>query len=127
MSWQKWLILVAEAFKGFELAGAVHAPFVVMAYVERNHAYGVAGNEEIIGFLIIQCEGEDAVEVFEKVDAFVAVKGKDNLAVATGLKAVGILVTGADVAVVVNLAVDCKNLLAVGGEQWLAATFGVDD
>ena len=45
--------------------------------------------------LIIKGEGEDAVQVFEEVNTFVTVKGKDDFAIASGMEIIfsGVLCT----------------------------------
>ena len=105
---------VAHPFERLQLRCDV-APFVgIPADVERNDADGVAGDEVIVRFFIIEGEGEDAVQLFEEADAFVFVKGKDDFAVGTCLEGVFSGIAGTDVAMVVNLAIDGKHLFAVG-------------
>ena len=64
---------------------------------------------------------------FEEIDALVFVEGEDDFAVRTRLKGVlsGVMCT--DIAVVVYLTVDGKDLLAVGRVQRLPTRLRVDD
>ena len=51
---------------------------LVASYIKGDYADGVAGDEVIVRFFIIEGEGEDAVQLFKEADAFVFVKGKDG-------------------------------------------------
>ena len=74
MPGQEGFVVVAKAFKGFELATEVEASLAVMAYVERNDAYGVAGDQVFVTFLIVEGKGKDAVQFFEEVNALVSIE-----------------------------------------------------
>ena len=92
-----------------------------------NDTYGVAGNEELVALLIVEYEGKDAAEIFQKVDALVAIEGEDDLAVATRLEVIlaGILL--ADVLMVIYLAIHGQHLLMVRRIQRLTARLRVDN
>lgn len=88
---------------------------------------GSRGYEVIVRLFIVEGKGEDTVQFFEEIDALVFVEGEDDFAVRTRLKGVlsGVMCT--DIAVVVYLTVDGKDLLAVGRVQRLPTRLRVDD
>ena len=87
----------------------------------------VAGDEESVLLLVIKSEGEDAVQIFEKVDALVAIKRQNNLAVAARLEIITPLVSFSYLLVVVYLTVHSQHLLAAGREQRLTSALRVDN
>ena len=87
----------------------------------------VAGDEESVLLLVIKSEGEDAVQIFEKVDALVAIKRQNNLTVAARLEIITPLVSFSYLLVVVYLTIHGQHLLAVGREQRLTSTLRVDN
>ena len=60
-------------------------------------------------------------------DAFLAIEGQNDFAVASRLKTVSVAVTLPDFLMVVDFAVHGKHLPAVRTEQWLSSGFRVDD
>ena len=114
VSGKERLVFVTEAFEGFQFAAEIDASGFVAPYIKGNDTDRVAGNQVIVRLFVVEGESEDAVQLFEEVDAFVFIKGKDDLAVRTRLESVFPGIAGTDVAVVVNFAVDGKNLFAVG-------------
>ena len=127
MPGEERLVRVAETFEGFQLAGAIDAAFPVVSDVEGDDTDGVAGDEEGVLLLIVEREGEDAVQVLQEGGAFVAVEREDDLAVASRLEVVASGIPRTDVAVVVNLAVHGQNLFPVRGVERLPAALRVDD
>ena len=81
VSREEGFVAFAESFKCFEFAGAIDFSVRVKSDVERNHADGVACDEEVVLFFVVEREGKDAVEVFEEVDSFFAIEGEDDFAV----------------------------------------------
>ena len=73
MAGEEGLVFVAKAFKCFQFAAHVDVALVVMAYIEWDDANRVTGDEEIIGFLVIEGESEDAVQFFEEMNAFILI------------------------------------------------------
>ena len=108
------LVLIAETLKSFQLTAEVDVSVFVASYIKGDYADGVAGDEVIVRFFIIEGEGEDAIQLFEEADAFVFVKGKDDFAVGTCLEGVFSGIAGTDVAMVVNLAIDASTCLRSG-------------
>ena len=88
------LVLIAETLKSFQLTAEVDVSVFVASYIKGDYADGVAGDEVIVRFFIIE--------------------GKDDFAVGTCLEGVFSGIAGTDVAMVVNLAIDGKHLFAVG-------------
>ena len=127
VSGKERLIFVAEAFKGFQFAAYVDVPLLVTADVERNDAYGVAGDQEVVGLFVIKGEGEDAVQFFEEVDTLVLVEGDNDLAVRACPEGVLPGITGTDLTMVIDFAIHGKDLPAVGRVEGLPTAFGVDD
>ena len=99
----------------------------VVADIEGNDADGVAGDEEGIALLVVEDEGEDTVEVLEEVDALLAIKRQDDLAVAARAELIVVGQTASDVLMVVDLAVDGQHLTAVGRKEGLSAGLRIDD
>ena len=121
------LILLAEALERLELARHVYRAVVVGAHVERYHANGVARNQELVGLLVVEREGEDAAELVDERRTLVAPQRQYHLTVAACHEGVAPGVAAANVAVVVNLAVDGQRHLSVGAHQRLPSRLGVDD
>ena len=114
MAGKEGFVFITEPFEGFQLAGAVYFAVLILTYIERYDSDGVAGNEEIVFLLIIKGEGKDAVQVFEEVNTFVTVKGKDDFAVASRLEIIfsGVLCT--NIPMVVDFSVHGEDLFPVG-------------
>ena len=124
---QKRLVTLALTLQGLKLACHKHLSVGVVSDIKRYDAYMVAGDEESVLLLVIKSEGEDAVQIFEKVDALVAIKSQNNLAVAARLEIITPLVSFSYLLVVVYLTVHSQHLLAVGREQRLTSTLRVDN
>ena len=73
VSGQERFDAAANPFEGFQFGRRVKPPFVVPAYIERDDAYRVAGNQPAVVFRIVKGESENAVQVFEEIYAFFAV------------------------------------------------------
>ena len=107
---------------------------MVVAYIKRYDADGIAGHEERAVLHIVEREGEDAGETLEERRERRAlggglpftVQGEDDLTVGTRLILI-FLGRGADVLMVVDLTIDGEHLLLVGGEEGLTAALGVND
>lgn len=87
----------------------------------------VAGDEESVLLLVIKSKCENAVKVFQKVNALVAVKRQNNLAVAARLKIITSLISFPYFLMIINLAVHSQHLLAIGREQRLTSALRIDD
>ena len=107
------LIAVTLSLKSFKLACHIHFTIVVVADVKRYYAYGVTSNQELVALGIVEGESEDATEVLQEIDAFVAVEGEDHLAVATRLKLILAGIAATNVLMVVDLTIDRQHLLLV--------------
>ena len=121
------LIAVTLSLKSFQLTCHIHFAIVVVADVKRYYAYGVTSNQELVALGIVEGESEDATEVLQEIDAFVAVEGKDHLAVATRLKLILAGIAATNVLMVIDLTIDRQYLLLVRREQRLLARLRVDD
>ena len=92
-----------------------------------HDADGVTGDEEGVTLLVVEHEGENAAQVLEKVDAFLTVERQYDFAIAARLKRIFSGHATANLLMVVNLAIHCQDLLAVGRIKRLPATLGIDD
>ena len=81
VSRKEWLVLVAEAFESLQFAGTVDFSVLVATDEERNNADRVACNQKLVLLLVVEGEGEDSADVFEKVDALFLIESKNHLAV----------------------------------------------
>ena len=127
MAGQEGLVALALALQRLQFGSHVNRAVAVVADIERNHADGVAGDEEGIALLVVKDEGKDAVEVLEEVDALLAIERQDDFTVAPGLKLIAVGQAAPDILMVVNFAVHGQHLTAVGREEGLAARLGIDD
>ena len=96
----------SEAFQPLQLGGDHEVSDVVVTDVKGDDAYRVAGNQVNIFLLVVEGEGEDAVQILDEMDAFLAVEGQYHLAVGAGLELVFVFEPLPQLAMVVNLAVD---------------------
>ena len=101
-------------------------PFVP-AHVERDDSHVVTGHQIKILFAVIQCECEDTVQLFQKIDPFFAVQCKDYLAVRAGQEFILACKLLAQLPVVVNLSVDGQNQFSVFAFEGLSSRFGIYD
>jgi len=124
---QEWLIRLAKALQRLQFRCDIQLAVRIVADVERNDADGITGNQKLVLLLVVEGEGENAVEFLQELYAPVAVEGENHLAVAARLELVAPGISDADVPMVVYLAVHRKNLLAVGRIERLPATFRIDD
>ena len=127
MSWQEWLVMLAESFEGFQLGADIYCSVVIITNVKRYNADGVSGNEEFVLLLVIKHKGENAVDVLEEIDAFLLVEGKDNFAVALCLEIVLASIQASYLLMVVYLTIDSQYLLFVRRKKRLTATLWVND
>ena len=121
MARKEWLIAFAEALQRLEFAAYVQGAVGVVADVERNDSDRVTGDEEFVLLLVVQGKCEDTAEVLEEVDSLLLIEGKNDFAVAAGLEGILVRIPGADCGMVVDLAVDGKNMLSVRRHQRLSA------
>ena len=117
----------ADPFESLQLRGDVELFVAVPADVERDDADRVAGDQILVVFDVVEGEGEDAADLFEHPEPHLAVEGQDHLAVGTGHEVVLRGQFGADLAVVVDFAVDGQHELSVTTVQGLPARLRVDD
>ena len=105
---------LALSLKGLEFAGHINSAVGIITNIKRYHTNGVSGNEEFVALLVVEHKGKDAAEVFEEVDAFLAVEGKDDLTVATRLEVIRSSKAATNLLMVIDLTVDSQHLLAIG-------------
>jgi hypothetical protein len=123
---------IALLVDGLEFGAEVNGAWVLVtpALVESSDADRIScGNHSVRSVGSIEKdEAEHAVEQFDKVGTVFFVEVKDDLAIGLGLK-LGIVVFEilAELAMVVNLAVDGKNELSICGDQRLSACGDADD
>ena len=127
MTGQKRLIFLTLSFEGFQLGSHIHLAVAVVADVKRYHANGVAGDEELIFLFVVKHEGEDSVQVFEELDAFLTIESENDLAIAPCQKVVLSSKPTSDFLMVVYLAIHRQYLLAVGRIQRLSARLWIYD
>ena len=114
MSRKERFIALAESFKCFQFAGAVHGAVGIISDIQWNDSNRVACNQKLVFLLVIQGKGKDSAQVLQKVDAFFTVEGQYHLAVGTRLEGISTGIAAPDVTMVVNLAVHGQNLFPVG-------------
>jgi len=131
VTWEEHLVALALSLKGLKFGSNIDGSVAVVADVERNDTYGIAGNEKFVAQLIVEHEGKDAVEVLEKVDALFTIEGKDDFAIGTRLEVVEARQTATNFLMVVYLSVDGQNQLpfALSGRsiEGLSPTLWVDN
>ena len=125
VAWQEGFEALTLSLEGLEFAGHIDSTVSIVTDIKRYDANGVTGNEEFVALLVIEHKGKDAAEVFEEVNAFLAIEGKDDLTVATRLEVIFSSKAATNLLMVINLTIDSKDLLAVGREQRLTATLRV--
>ena len=124
---QEGFVALAETLERLQFAGTIEGAVAVVSDIQRNDTYGVTGDEKLVALFVVEGKGKNAVQLLQKVDTLVAVECQYHLAVATRLKLVLTRIPLPDFAVVVNLAIDGKHLLAVGRVEGLASALGVDN
>ena len=60
MSGQEGLVALTLAFEGLQFGGHINGSIAIIADIQRNHPYRIAGNQELIALLIVEHKGEDA-------------------------------------------------------------------
>lgn len=114
--------------EGLHLRGHQEPSLPVVAPVERADADGIPRDDRAARLRVPEHEGEDPVQPLEHPgDVALAVEGADDLAVRLGLEVEGPGEAGAELAVVVDLAVHRERHCAVRGDERLRAARGVDD
>ena len=121
MSGQERLVALTLSFEGFEFGGHIDFPVAVVADIKRYDADGVAGNQELVAFLVVEHKGKDAAEGFEEGNgrkgvgllAPFAIEREDDFTVAARLKLVLSRKATANLLMVVYLAIDGEHLLAI--------------
>ena len=73
MSGQKRLVGITETFECFQFATDVDMSLVVTTDIKRDYPDRVTGNQIIICFLIVKGKGEDTVQFFEEMNAFILI------------------------------------------------------
>ncbi len=113
--------------QGLELGSHVEIAVFVAPGVQRHDPHRVAGDQVAAALLVVEHEGENAVEVVQEIGAALLVEGEDHFAVRAGGELVGRGEATLELLVVVDLAVDRQHLLAVAAVERLGAVFDVDD
>lgn len=103
--------LVADGVQALQLRGEIYrvAVLAVPALVETGDTHGVAGCDRPVELLVVQHEGEHAVQVLGCVKAILHIQRNNDLAVRMRLEVVGGLQGLSDQSVVVDFAVDGKD------------------
>ena len=124
---QERLVALALAFEGLEFAGDIDGAVAVVANIKRYDANGVTGYEEFVALLVVKHKGKDTAEVFEEVDALLAIKRQDNFTVGARLELVLSGIAATNLLMVIDFAVDSQHLLLVRRIQRLTTRFRVHD
>ena len=125
MSGEEGFVAFALTFEGFELGSYIDGAVAVISYIKRNDTDGVTGNEEFVLLLVVEHKGEDATEVFEEVDALLAIEGEDNLTVGARLELVLAGIAATNLLMVVYLTIDGEDLFLIRTIERLTTTLGV--
>ena len=114
MTGQERLVVLALSFERFQFGGHIHLAVGIATDIKGNHTDGVAGNEKLVGLLIVEHEGKDAAQVLEEVNTFLAIERQDDLAVGARLELILPSIAAADILMVIDLAIDSQDLFPVG-------------
>ena len=114
MTGQERLVVLALSFERFQFGGHIHLAVGIATDIKGNHTDGVAGNEKLVGLLIVEHEGKDAAQVLEEVNTFLAIERQDDLAVGARLELILSGIAAADILMVIDLAIDSQDLFPVG-------------
>ena len=126
MARQERLIPFALPFERLQFRSHIDLSVAVITNIKRYHTNWVASNQERILFLIIKHKSEDARNIFQEVDALVAIKCQNHFAIASCLKVILSGIATADFLMIIDFAIHSQNLLAVRREERLSTTFGVN-
>ena len=74
MSRFKWLVALALSFERLQFGGHINRAVAVIANIKRYDTDRVAGNQKLVALLIVEHKRKDTAEVFEEVDAFLAIQ-----------------------------------------------------
>ena len=98
-----------------------------MSPVQRAHPDRIACDQEAPGGMIPEGKGEDAIELAHTIRAAFTIQPVDNLAIRSGLEIIRLDQPAFEFAVVVDLAVDREDELAIGRADRLRATGRIDN
>ena len=127
MAGQERLIALALTFEGLQLGSHIDSAVAVVAYIKRDHPDRIAGNQELILFLVVEHEGEDATQLFEEIDALVAIEGQYHLTVGTRLELILPRIAATDFLMVIDLAIHGKHQFLIRREEGLSTRLRVHD
>ena len=99
----------AERFQRFQLRAYEKLSVTVPTHVQGNDTDVVTGDEVNIVFHIVERKGKNAVEFFDEVNALVLIQSQNDFAIGHGLKFVFVLVAFANLQVIVDFTINCKN------------------
>lgn len=121
--------LVADGCQSFEFRGKENSTggFGRAADIEGCDADGISGGDCSILFLVIENEGEHAIELFGSINIVFQIQWDDNFAIAVRLEVVGGLEMLPQDSVVVDLAVDGQSHGTLIVDQRLGTAVDADD
>ena len=125
MAGKEWFVFVTETFKSFQFTGYVDCSICIMSYIKRYYANRVTGDKEFIPFFIVKSKSEDAVQLFEEMNTFVLVKCQNDFAVTTCPEFIASGIPGTYFTVIIDFAVNGKNLFTVGRVKGLSSTLRI--
>ena len=73
MSGQKRLVGITETFESFQFATDVDMSLVVTTDIKRDYSDRVTGNQIVVCFFIVKGKGENTVQFFEEMNAFILI------------------------------------------------------
>ena len=76
MARKEWLIAVALPFQGLEFTGCIYFPVsIVKADIQRDYSDGVAGDQELIPFHVVERESENTAEFLQEIRSPLTIEG----------------------------------------------------
>ena len=126
MTWGKVFYLAAKLNEGLHFRSNVEVAVFVPTGIKRNDSDGVPGNEKIVVSLVVEYEGEDAAELFEKAGAMAFIERDDGFAIRQRLEGI-VHEFSPKGLVIIDLAIGGKHQVAGRVRQWLGAMLDIDD
>ena len=122
------LVAFAPPFQGLEFAGYIHLPVgIVETDIQRDHPDGVAGDQELVPFHVVERERENPTEFLQEIRPPVTVESQDDLAVTACPELIFPGIAPAELLMVVDLAVHGQNQLSVRRNQGLSTRLRIHD
>ena len=117
----EFLQRAADAFEGLQFGGDVVVAVVVPSFIQRDDADGIAADEKHVLLRVIEGEGEDALQLVEKIRAIFNIKRQKHFAVGLSLELITAFQFAPQLLVVVDFAVDGQNVASVRAVERLLA------